>query len=675
MFILVGCLATCSFALQADLDQDVHISLAINSDSAFTAAPSPSGMGMRHSRRGILRPPAPIRMDQKTSKEQKPEAMEALMRSHNSEVLPAQQRTQHMDPRQVSKVHHAKAARKWKFRGPEPYPILQDRRLTNPQKKDEMERIMEKLHLEFFLKQEIGHSQLKQSRNRFYQAVEDYAKLTGKRCSDHFNYSELPELEEHVDLEELAAKDVIDIAVQNASARVLNCNENADVIPYQDDPPSCLRSANCFDSASCLPDASTKPGVQHCGCYQEWQACFQDHCRDSAEEDAMCFFMTLNRVHAEFCTGHPPVPTTIDHVGATEDKDSTLLQVDGQQHLSAIGDTDQFRDDHDPLRNLGITLEPLLETNGRSVSRAPGDINAPDGCEVADPQMLGDGNCDGGAYNTEACNFDGGDCCAATCRPALHQCGANGYQCVGTRKGVTVDPNFQCNEAKVKQFTDYFEKLRDELTIGSSMHTTAKCSHLTKEEHSNAAQAFNMGVRLDFYASVKSASAVRGGPILYIQCELWEKQMGNEWFGSLIAHEIGHSAGYSHPKFKTQTYVSECEDIGSSYCTGHCMEWKSACTNHVVFGSKPCGFAGCGCKTTCVHSDYCFSLPERMTECLGYQKVHSRLDDNAGVAKSKNIVASTFGTVLGFFGIGGSCQPSVALPMFFLFLSLSQVFN
>jgi trypsin len=51
-------------------------------------------------------------------------------------------------------------------------------------------------------------------------------------------------------------------------------------------------------------------------------------------------------------------------------------------------------------------------------------------CGVARPSYLGDGYCDGGAYNTPECGFDGGDCCPATCTPGDYACGANGYECL-----------------------------------------------------------------------------------------------------------------------------------------------------------------------------------------------------------------------------------------------------
>ncbi len=38
----------------------------------------------------------------------------------------------------------------------------------------------------------------------------------------------------------------------------------------------------------------------------------------------------------------------------------------------------------------------------------------PDVCDVRDPSVLGDGSCTA-PYNTDLCNWDGGDCCERTC--------------------------------------------------------------------------------------------------------------------------------------------------------------------------------------------------------------------------------------------------------------------
>jgi hypothetical protein len=51
---------------------------------------------------------------------------------------------------------------------------------------------------------------------------------------------------------------------------------------------------------------------------------------------------------------------------------------------------------------------------------------------AADPvSYVGDGWCDyDGVYNTNACNWDGGDCCLTTCtRTARYECGENNFVC------------------------------------------------------------------------------------------------------------------------------------------------------------------------------------------------------------------------------------------------------
>ena len=47
-------------------------------------------------------------------------------------------------------------------------------------------------------------------------------------------------------------------------------------------------------------------------------------------------------------------------------------------------------------------------------------------CLELEQQTAGDARCDAAA-NTEECEWDGGDCCAMTCRGAL--CGKHGYEC------------------------------------------------------------------------------------------------------------------------------------------------------------------------------------------------------------------------------------------------------
>ena len=60
--------------------------------------------------------------------------------------------------------------------------------------------------------------------------------------------------------------------------------------------------------------------------------------------------------------------------------------------------------------------------------------------------------CDYGAYNDISCNWDGGDCCAESCRDGDFTCGSQGYQCYNplyTLGGVT-HPLYKCKySAKV----------------------------------------------------------------------------------------------------------------------------------------------------------------------------------------------------------------------------------
>lgn len=80
------------------------------------------------------------------------------------------------------------------------------------------------------------------------------------------------------------------------------------------------------------------------------------------------------------------------------------------------------------------------------------------GCAVTNTSWIGDGFCDDqDGYNTEACGWDGGDCCASTCGvnatlPLPYECGANvDFSCH--------DPNaagFSCTGTCLEYDCDYF---------------------------------------------------------------------------------------------------------------------------------------------------------------------------------------------------------------------------
>ena len=55
-----------------------------------------------------------------------------------------------------------------------------------------------------------------------------------------------------------------------------------------------------------------------------------------------------------------------------------------------------------------------------------------------DPDSIGDGFCDNLDYNNEACNWDGGDCCAQTCVSNIYECGS--YNCLDPRYAPTQPP-------------------------------------------------------------------------------------------------------------------------------------------------------------------------------------------------------------------------------------------
>lgn len=90
---------------------------------------------------------------------------------------------------------------------------------------------------------------------------------------------------------------------------------------------------------------------------------------------------------------------------------------------------------------LSPTLAPSAPTSS-PVAGAPSTAAPSSACKAQKPSRLGDGKCDGGQYNTAACNWDGGDCCSQTCacgtspkgnsyRSTLYSCGtAAAFNCL-----------------------------------------------------------------------------------------------------------------------------------------------------------------------------------------------------------------------------------------------------
>jgi len=576
--------------------------------------------------------------------------------------------------------------------------------MNNTQKEKELSRVMEKLHYEFFLKKESGHSRVQQAHENFYKAVADYKKLTGRDRPENFHFEELPPMDKGAVA--LQTDDADDSEEEQTpfthfgGSNVADFQDNdPNVCIVPDEMPACMKQCAEDTAPECIGVSDTWSTTDHtdrCACYTKWIECAlngdsansgQNGCT-VAEMDTSCFNAALDEDHCDKCNADCSAESPSSSVYKSLHEDqlvTTPVGADAANDEGQTGDddgggdlleTDETHDgfshdeeEHDGLRAHGIHLTPLLETKELDMfgkALPTGSMNPPTGCAVSHPDMLGDGNCDGGAYNTEACNFDGGDCCETDCRPAMHKCGVGGYQCLGAREGVRVNDEFKCDKGKVKKFSNLFDDLRNQLTRGDAMQSNKQCSHLTKEEHDNVAQGFNLGVELGYYAKTQSAAAQKGGPEFYVSCTLWDEEMGSDWFGTLVTHELGHLSGYSHPKFKGQVYYSECENIGSTYCHGHCMEWTRACENHLIFGSETCGFAGFGCKTRCVHSDYCYSLPERLTECFGYQKVHSRAESLSDRAGSAIESVTGFNPISWLFG--GAWQHSLVLPLLLAFV-------
>lgn len=85
------------------------------------------------------------------------------------------------------------------------------------------------------------------------------------------------------------------------------------------------------------------------------------------------------------------------------------------------------------------TNTPTISSTTSSWSPTPAEDKE---CEVLRPDWIGDGWCDSSnigseSYNSEACAYDGGDCCEVSCHNNLgggrrFQCGTNGYHCIDT---------------------------------------------------------------------------------------------------------------------------------------------------------------------------------------------------------------------------------------------------
>jgi hypothetical protein len=83
-----------------------------------------------------------------------------------------------------------------------------------------------------------------------------------------------------------------------------------------------------------------------------------------------------------------------------------------------------------PVCIARATVAPTQTPSSSPVSSSPVSSH----CDAPTPRYLGDGFCDKyGSYNTAACGYDGGDCCARSCLERgqhVNTCGVAGYDCL-----------------------------------------------------------------------------------------------------------------------------------------------------------------------------------------------------------------------------------------------------
>eukprot|EP00930_Biecheleria_cincta_P039094 TRINITY_DN26898_c0_g1_i1.p1 TRINITY_DN26898_c0_g1~~TRINITY_DN26898_c0_g1_i1.p1 ORF type:complete len:637 (-),score=87.69 TRINITY_DN26898_c0_g1_i1:71-1981(-) len=483
------------------------------------------------------------------------------------------------------------------FQGPKPLPVLQDDRMSLAAKETELSRIITKLQAEFWMLKYFGSSRLHETAEDFDTAQTEYEQLVGHRHPHHSLLEDVPD--GYLELGDTKSNKTGDAALAASDNRSSGL----------DAAPACL--AKCPATAgqvTCQAAESDRwTNTQRCTCLSHWLHCAESLCDPSNLQADATFWEALRSSHLTDCV----VGDTALHVAhadwTPEVTEETLeADVNGSREIGG---------------------QPKLQ--GRGSALTVKEINPPSSdCKVSHPRFLGDGNCDGGSYNTEECNYDGGDCCEADCRPSRHAC-SGPYDCKQVAKRVRLASNFACDTSELPAFQQFYDEMRERITIGDARLGASQCQVLTFDEHTDWAQAFNMGVVLKSYPTYLSGTAAAdwGGPAMYIACtaDIWPSTTRNdEFLGSLLAHEMGHIAGYDHPDFEVATFQSECKPLLSTYCSGHCMRWKEACITHLNFGSSSCGFAGLGCQLQCVKDDYCNSAPERFPICLGYEKVHSR---------------------------------------------------
>jgi len=78
-------------------------------------------------------------------------------------------------------------------------------------------------------------------------------------------------------------------------------------------------------------------------------------------------------------------------------------------------------------------------------------------CDVQYTAFIGNGVCNtDGAYNTEACNWDGGDCCISTCDVSSAECGSHPVMCLNPLASENAHVNGTCDASPLSFIGDGF---------------------------------------------------------------------------------------------------------------------------------------------------------------------------------------------------------------------------
>jgi len=98
---------------------------------------------------------------------------------------------------------------------------------------------------------------------------------------------------------------------------------------------------------------------------------------------------------------------------------------------------------------------------------------------ISDPSFVGDGYCDiAGGYNTQECNYDGGDCCPQTCVDSIYVCELYHMDCLDPRynKDIDIQPLYGVSDECSKNITNIFW-IGDGYCDKDGGYNTAACNY------------------------------------------------------------------------------------------------------------------------------------------------------------------------------------------------------